>query len=84
MYVKIIQEKEPDHQGVIGYEENVFECTTYTYRETEHETIFCIIHGEDNATTFPLEDRPGTKIFIMNNDGVTIDSYRWKADCSLR
>jgi hypothetical protein len=85
MYVKIMQtHQEGDDIAEHVYEENMFECTNYAYNElSTNETLFTIIHGEDDATTFEI-NKSNTKIFIMNNSGATIDSYRWTADGKLR
>ena len=79
MYIKImIKDTETDR-----YIEHMYECTNFKYSEDDEETLFSIIHDEDNATTFGL-DKPNTKVFIMNNNGVTIDSYRWTDTGTLK
>lgn len=79
MYIKImIKDTETD-----TYTEYMYECTNFKYKEDDEETLFSIIYDEDNAIHFGL-DKPNTKIFIMNNNGVTIDCYKWTNEGALK
>ena len=77
MYVKIMTREQKT------YREDMFECTNFKYNEENGETLFHIIHAEDNVTTFSL-DKTMTDIYVMNNNGVTIDSYKWTEDGRLK
>lgn len=77
MYIKIMIKEEDT------YIERMYEATNFTYKEDDEETLFSIIYDEDNALHFGL-DKPNTKIFITNNNGVTIDSYRWTEQGKLK
>ena len=77
MYAKIVIQEENKHK------EYMYECTNYTYTEDDEETLFTIIHDEDNITCFSLA-KSDTKIYIMNDNGVTIDSYKWTESGTLK
>jgi hypothetical protein len=74
--IKQNKEVTPHTHEWIEYKEFMYECTNYQYSESKAETTFDIIHDVDNITTFTL-DKPSTYIYIKNNNGVIIDSYKW-------
>lgn len=78
MYIKVMQ------QFGEQYKEQMYECTNYTYIENEDTTLLSIIHDDDNITSIDLDRDPTTKVFVMNDNGVTIDSYKWTEEGYLK
>ena len=65
------------------YKEQMYECDNYTYREYSEQCEIVIYADEENSIVESL-DKEGTKVYIMNNNGVTIDSYKWTDEGTLK
>ena len=80
MYIKITcVEQQGDEIAARVYREQTYECENYKYTEIGDEATLCIIrHENDGGYDITQIDKVNTAIYIMNDDGKTIDSYRWK------
>ena len=71
MYVKIITEG--------GKREAVHECSDYTFRYYGDEIFLLLNHHRSggHGENIQLDLVNGTEVYILNNDGKTIDHYNW-------
>ena len=76
MFVRIIKPLTPKQQEVGGRKrfEKTIECGDYEIEHRDDHTL--LVLDEGSKGTFTLEHAEGYELYIMNNQGDTIASYR--------
>lgn len=78
MFVKIIRtiREETETESEQHTRESLYECNSYHTHPSGKDKFILSTEGEQSVH-IEIEKSPDTEIYIMNNEGKTIDYYRW-------
>ena len=81
MFIKIVRCKQKD----IPYREQMFECEAYNFVQTTSDSKIKLLSLDQHLKRhLTIEIDPNREeIYVLNNDGKTIDSYIWSKDEDL-
>lgn len=84
MFVKVIYAREVTNTHSELDSEHILECVEVHVTGSKESVLFALV-GNDGMPVkdLQIDKKSGAVVYIMNNEGRTIDTYRWATDLDM-